>query len=63
MEKWKRNKINYSNDYNKQAYTNLSIRIKKDDIEVLKQLESVPSKNSYIIDLIRSDIANKKGQK
>lgn len=63
MEKWKRNKINYSNDYNKQAYTNLSIRIKKDDIEVLKQLESVPSKNSYIIDLIRSDIANKKAQK
>ena len=28
--------------------------------EIIKQLESVPSKNGYIINLIKEDIANKK---
>lgn len=60
MDKWKKNKIDYSNNYNKQAYTNLSIRIRKDNTEVLKQLESVPSKNAYIVYLIEQDIENKK---
>lgn len=60
MDKWKKNKIDYSNNYNKQAYTNLSIRIRKDNIEVLKQLESVPSKTAYIVYLIEQDIENKK---
>lgn len=60
MDKWKKNKIDYSNNYNKHAYTNLSIRIRKDNIEVLKQLESVPSKNAYIVYLIEKDIEDKK---
>lgn len=60
MDKWKKNKIDYSNNYNKQAYTNLSIRIRKDNTEVLKQLESVPSKNAYIVYLIEKDIEDKK---
>ena len=60
MDKWKKNKIDYSNKYNKQAYINLSIRIRKDNIEVLKQLESVPSKNAYIVYLIEKDIEDKK---
>lgn len=60
MDKWKKNKIDYSNKYNKQAYINLSIRIRKDNTEVLKQLESVPSKNAYIVYLIEQDIENKK---
>lgn len=60
MDKWKKNKIDYSNNYNKQVYTNLSIRIRKDNIEVLKQLESVPSKNAYIVYLIEKDIEDKK---
>ena len=63
MDKWKKNKIDYSNNYNKHAYTNLSIRIRKDNIEVLKQLESVPSKNAYIVYLIEQDIENKKALK
>ena len=60
MDKWKKNKIDYSNNYNKHAYTNLSIRIRKDNIEVLKQLERVPSKNAYIVYLIEKDIEDKK---
>ena len=60
MDKWKKNKIDYSNKYNKQAYINLSIRIRKDNTEVLKQLESVPSKNAYIVYLIEKDIEDKK---
>ncbi len=52
--------IKAKNKYDKSNYKNLTIRIRKDNIEVLKQLESVPSKNVYIINLIKEDIANKK---
>lgn len=52
--------IKAKNKYDKNNYKNLSIRIRKDNIEVLKQLESVPSKNAYIVYLIEQDIENKK---
>ena len=56
MEKWKANKINYNNQYNKDSYFNVAIRIRKDNIEVINKLNSVKSKNAYIIDLIEQDI-------
>lgn len=46
--------------YDKKTYLRLSLLIRKDDEEIIKQLESVPSKNGYIINLIKEDIANKK---
>ena len=63
MELWKINKIKYSNDYNKHAYINLSLRIRKDNTKILEKLESVPSKNAYIISLIEQDIENEKAFK
>lgn len=48
------------NKYDKKTYFRLSLLIRKDDKEIINKLESVPSKNGYIINLIKEDIANKK---
>ena len=48
------------NKYDKKTYLRLSLLIRKDDKEIINRLESVPSKNGYIINLIKEDIANKK---
>ncbi len=48
------------NKYDKKTYFRLSLLIRKDDEEIIEKLESVPSKNGYIINLIKEDIANKK---
>ena len=42
--------------YKKETYEKLTIRVRKDDKEILEKLESVESKNAYILDLIRKDI-------
>ena len=44
------------NEYKKRTYERLTIRIRKDDEEVLEKLDSVESKNNYIVELIRADI-------
>ncbi|MBQ1827422.1 MAG: hypothetical protein II126_05560 [Erysipelotrichaceae bacterium] len=49
-------KLEYIKDYNKNNYRNVAIRIRKDNTAVLQKLDSVPSKNSYIISLIEEDI-------
>lgn len=57
MPLWKENKINYSMNYNKEKYKNVAIRIPKTGCEeIIEKLESVESKTSYILDLIREDI-------
>ena len=43
-------------EYKRLTYERLTIRIRKDDTEVLQKLESVKSKNNYILELIRKDI-------
>lgn len=43
-------------EYKKKNYTSVNIRIRKDDTEILEKLETVESKNKYILDLIREDI-------
>ena len=56
---YRRNRKEYdriNNDYKKETYERLTIRIRKDDTEILEKLESVESKNKYILDLIREDI-------
>lgn len=45
-----------NNEYKKATYERLTIRIRKDDTEILEKLDSVESKNAYIIELIRNDI-------
>lgn len=44
-------------EYNRNRYMEIHLRILKDDYEIIKKLESVPSKNKYILELIRQDIA------
>lgn len=56
---YKRDRKEYdriNNEYKKRTYERLTIRIRKDDTEVLEKLESVESKNNYIVELIRADI-------
>ncbi len=51
------NKANeYRKQFNKDNYKNVAIRIRKEETAVLNKLESVPSKNAYIIGLIKKDI-------
>lgn len=49
-------KIRNNNVYAKKTYLRFMMNVRKDDKDVIKKLESVPSKNRYIIDLIRKDI-------
>lgn len=62
MEKDYKKKYARQRKYDKKTYNikHLTLYIRKDDPEVLEKLESVPSKNSYIIGLIRKDIENEK---
>lgn len=56
---YKRDRKEYdriNNEYKKRTYERLTIRIRKDDEEVLEKLDSVESKNNYIVELIRADI-------
>ena len=51
-------KTEYIKEYNKDNYKNVAIRIRKDNKAVIDKLNSVPSKNAYIIGLIEKDIRN-----
>lgn len=53
------NKKKYINSYNSSNYTQVILRIKKDDIDIINKLNSVESKNNYITELIRKDIYKK----
>lgn len=43
-------------NYKSKTYKRVTLLIRKDDDDVLNKLENVPSKNKYIIDLIKKDI-------
>lgn len=43
-------------EYKKVTYERVNVRIRKDETEVLEKLNSVKSKNNYIVELIRADI-------
>ena len=43
-------------NYKKEHYKEVHLFVPKDDYEVIKKLESVKSKNGYILSLIRQDI-------
>ena len=52
--------IDYIKNFNKDTYINVSLRIRKDKKNIIDKLNSVSSKNSYIINLIEKDIKNQK---
>jgi len=47
---------NYINHYNKNNYKLFPFRVRKENKEVIKKLQSVPSMNGYINSLIENDI-------
>ena len=55
-EKWKYNNEEYIREYVRNNYFRVGIRVRNDDVDIIKKLESVENKNSYILDLIRKDI-------
>ena len=55
-EKWKYNNEEYIKEYVRNNYFRVGIRVRNDDVDIIKKLESVENKNSYILDLIRKDI-------
>ena len=46
----------YVDTYNKYTYKMFPFRVRKDDIETINKLSSVPSMNKYILSLIDNDI-------
>lgn len=46
----------YTDNYNRQTYKTVPFRVRKDDVEIIKKLISVPSMNNYIRTLIDNDI-------
>ena len=49
----------YIDKYNKNTYKMFPFRVRKDNIDVLGKLQSVPSMNKYICSLIEHDISPK----
>ena len=50
------NQINYISNYNKDNYKMYQFRVKKNDNELIKKLDSVSNRNCYIKNLIMEDI-------
>lgn len=50
------NQSDYVNQYIKGNYKTIKIRVRKEDEEVIKKLESVDNINQYLLSLIRMDI-------
>lgn len=54
--KTSKNKLNYISEYDKNNYYYTSLKIRYEYEDVIEKLKSVPSKNAYIIELIKKDI-------
>lgn len=49
------NKEQYISDYNKKSYYSLLLRIPKKEKDLIERIEAAPSKNGYVLDLLRDD--------
>ena len=50
------NQQKYIDDFNKETYKMFPFRVRKDNIEVINKLNTVPNKNKYIVSLIENNI-------
>ena len=50
------NIVDYINKYNKENYKSYQFRVKRSDIDLIKKLDSVANRNSYLISLLLNDI-------
>lgn len=52
--------IEYIKEFNKAHYRKYEIRVKKENIDLIKWLDKQPNKTAYIIDLIEKDMNKNK---
>ena len=52
--------VKYANKFNKNNYKQITLRINKNDEDVLNRLAKQDSVNGYIVGLIKDDIKNQK---
>lgn len=58
--RWQVNKGNYINQFQKEHYKNLGIRLNNEtDSDIIEYLETVGNKAEYVKQLIRQDMAKK----
>ena len=50
------NQQKYIDSFNKETYKMFPFRVRKDNIEVINKLNTVPNKNKYIVSLIENNI-------
>ena len=55
--------LDYIKEYNKKYYRNYAIRVRKDNRDIIEQLDRQKNKTEYIISLIRKDIESKNTEK
>lgn len=48
--------VQYISEYNKENYKMYQFRVKRSDAEIIDKLDSIENRNSYLVDLIRSEI-------
>lgn len=60
MKKEKFDFKKYNDEYRKNHYKRIMVNIPLKDVEVINQLNNVPSKSNYIYQLIKDDIKDKK---
>ena len=56
IQKMAFNQQKYIDSFNKQTYKMFPFRVRKDNVNVIEQLNSVANKNKYITDLIENNI-------
>lgn len=56
MQENKFNQNEYIKQFNKKNYKNIAIRINKKETDLISWLDKQPSKNAYILELIRNDM-------
>lgn len=54
------NQIKYINEYNKNTYKMYQFRVRKEDNKIIKFLDKITERNSYILSLIKKDISTNK---
>ena len=50
------NQQNYINNYIKNSYKSINVRLRKDNALLINKIESVDNVNQYVIDLILKNI-------
>lgn len=47
---------NYKNDYIKNNYNSIKVRVRKEKVEIISYLSTIDNLNAYILSLIKKDM-------